>query len=316
MKLQVVPFSSATDAVAIISFPHNGACTYWSYRAAAEGCPYVSEGLDGGAVAAALISVIKSRVSHPASVAASLGLTSLNATVTDTHIIIAANCKKSASGIRKVCNAITKSIVPASLYGQYGIFIRRLIGKTAKGQPKAVAPDREAFDYAATKISKGLDNLSICLCGKVDRLTKDHLDKIVEGAEGKITDKVVSGGKVRKDYGVEIEKCCAFTTLKFKNQLEAVLAQDYLMSICAVFDNIHDGSIDVDDASLKAIRMADKESKLKKYVTKFLQSRTDEGQERMIYYAASRGYLTAEEASSKVSFSEKDIERIVKVALD
>lgn len=316
MKINVVPFTGATDAVAVISFPHGGVCDYWSYRSAAEGCPYSSKNLDGGAVAAALISTIKSRVAHPASVAASLKLTSLNATVTDSHIIIAVNCNKSASGIRKACNAICKAIVPAALYGQYGIFIRRIIGKTAKDQPRAVSPDRDAFDYVAGKITKGLDALTITLCGKVDKLTSEHIDGIRNGAESKITEKSVSGGKQRKEYGVTIEECCVFNSIKFKNQLEAVVAQDYLMSICALFDNIHDGIIDVDEASLRAIRMANKESRFAKYAAKFLQSRTDEGQERMLYYAASRAQLTAEEVATKVSFSEKDIERIIKSALD
>lgn len=316
MKVQLVPFKSATDAVAIISFPHNGACTYWSYRSAAEGCPYTDEHLDGGAVAAALISTIRARVAHPASVAAANGLTSLNATVTNSHVIIAANCKKSASGIRKVANAICKALQPASLYGQYGIFIRRIVGKTSKGVDKPVSPDRDAFDYAAAKLSKGLDDVRICLCGNVSRLTKEHTDQIAAAADSKLTDKTVTGGKPRKDYGVDIEVCCAFSHLTFKNQLEAVVAQDYLMSICSVFDNIHDGVIDIDDASLKAIRMADKESKLDRYATKLLQSRHEDGQERMIYYAASRGYLTADEAATKVNFDEKDILRIVKAALN
>jgi hypothetical protein len=316
MKVQLVPFKSATDAVAIVSFPHNSACTYWSYRSAAEGCPYTDEHLDGGAVAAALVSTIRSRLCHPAAVAAANGLTSLNAVVTGTHVIIAANCKKSASGIRKVCNAIIKSLQPAALYGQYGIFIRRIVGKTSKGVDKPVSPDRDAFDYAAAKLSKGLEGLQICLCGNVSRLTREHTDNIAEAAEKKVTDKVVTGGKPRKDYGVDIEVCCTFSTLSFKNQLEAVVAQDYLMSICSVFDNIHDGKIDIDDASLKAIKMADKESKLDRYATKFLEARHEDGRERMIYYAASRGYLTAEEAATRVSFEEKDILRIVKVALE
>ncbi len=315
MKVQLVPFKSATDAVVIVSFPHGGACTYWSYRSAAEGCPYTSEHLDGGAVAAALVSTVRARVAHPASVAAANGLTSFNASVTSTHIIIAANCKKSASGIRKVANSICKAIQPASLYGQYGIFIRRVVGKTSKGVDKPVSPDRDAFDYAAAKISKGLADIRICLCGNVFKLTKAHVDQIADAAEGKVTDKLVTGGKPRKEYDVTIEECCAWSTISFKNQLEAVVAQDYLMSICSVFDNIHDGTIDIDASSLKAIRMADKESKLDRYADKLLKSRHDDGQERMIYYAASRGYLTAEEASSKVSYDEKDILRIVKAAL-
>lgn len=317
MKLEVIPFTGSQDAVAVISFPHGGITDYWAFKSACEGCPYTDKKLDGGAVCAALTSLIKSRLLHPASEAAASGLTGMNFSVDDSHVIISANCKKSAAGIRKVCNTICKNLRPDKCYGFYSILIGRLYGNNSKGIRTKIRPDRSCFDHCAGKLIKGIDNLSIGLFGRVDKLTKDALDGIKKGADNKLSEMPSLSGTMRTAYDLDIETCCTFETLGFGDQLSAVIAQDYLMSIMPVFDNVHDGKISVEESVLKALKMADKESKFKAFSAKFLKSRTDEGLERMIYYAASRAAFTVEDAvtASKKQLSQSAIESIIKKAL-
>lgn len=317
MKLEVIPFTGSQDAVAVISFPHGGIADYWSFKSAFEGCPYTDKKLDGGAVCAALLSMIESRLLYPASEAAASGLTGMNFSVDDTHVIIAANCKKSAAGIRKVCNTICKNLRPDKCYGFYAILIGRLYGKNVKDVRTKLRPDRSCFDHCAGKLIKGLDSLSIGLFGRVDKLTKDALDGIKKGADNKLGEMPALTGTMRTSYDVEIDTCCTFEVLSFGDQLSAVIAQDYLMSIMPVFEHIHDSKISVEESVLKALKMADKESKFKAFSTKFVRSRTDEGLERMIYYAASRAAFTVEDAvlASKKQLSQSAIESIIKKAL-
>lgn len=318
MKIEDIPFTGSQDAAVVISFAHGGIADYWSFRSAYDGCPYTDKKLDGGALCAALCKLVESRILYPASTAAAIGVTNMNFSVDDSHVIIAANCKKSAAGIRKLCKTICQNLRPDRLYSQYGILVGQLYGNNAKDVRTKIRPDRSCFDHCAGKLIGGIDKLSIGLFGKVDKLKSEAITAIKKGCEEKLAG--LPGdlkGTMRTDYGVTVVPCCTFETLSFGDQLSAVIAQDYLMSIMAVFQHIHDGKICVEESVLKAIKMADKESKFVAFSKHFVKSRTDEGLERMIYYAASRAAFTVEDAvaASKKQLNEKSIEAIIKKAL-
>lgn len=317
MKLETIPFTGSQDAVVVISFPHGGITDYWGFKSAFEGCPYSSKNLDGGATCAAVIDLVISRVMHPASMAAAIGVTSMNCSVNSSHVIIAGNCKRSASNVRKFCNAVCKYLRPADCFSNYSILIGRLYGTNDKGTKMKIRPDRESYNYCAKKLMAGLKNISIGLFGKVEKLSDEHLSKIEEAADSKINEKDVDNGKLRADYGVTIEPCCMYETLKFNDQYEAVMAQDYLMTILPIFEHVHDSQICVEESALKVLKNANKESKFAAFGKNFLKSRTDEGSERMIYYAASRALFTVEEAvkASKKGLTQNNIESVLKKAL-
>jgi hypothetical protein len=318
MKLSTIPFTVAQDAAVVLSFPHGGIADYWSFRSAYDGCVYTDKKLDGGAVCAALLKYVESHVMHPASLAASIGVTNMNVSVNSSHVIIAANCKKSAAGIRKLCNTISRNLRPDRVYVYYAILIGQLFGTDDKDVKKKIRPDKDSYNYCAGKLINGLENLEICLFGKVEKLKDEAIDKIEEGAEGKLPDMKAVKGALRSDYGgIKLEPCCVFETLTFGDAFSAIVAQDYLQSIMPVFCHIADGKISVEESVLKALKMADKESKFKSFAANFLKSKSDESAERMIYYAASRASMTCSEAvsASKKNLSAKDIESIIKKAL-
>lgn len=318
MKVEVIPFTASQDAVVLVSIPHDGIADYWAYKSAEDGCTYTDKMLDGGATCKALFAAVERGVLHPAFTAASIGVTGMSFSVNKTHLIIAANCKKSASGIRKLCNTICKHLRPGDFYSFYSIFISCLSGENSKGEKAKIRPDRDSYNHCAAKIMKGLDKMSIGIFGKVEKLTDDHIDGIKKGADGKLNEKKIESGKLRSDYGVTITPCTQFETLDFKNPFEAIIAQDYLMSIMPVFKHVHDNKICVEVCASKALKAAHKESKFKTFSNNFLKSRTDEGNERMIYYAASRACISTDEAisASNQKISSSAIENILKKALD
>lgn len=318
--LQIIPFTGSQDAVVVISFPHGGVGDYWSFRSAYEGCPYTDKNLDGGATCAAIITFIESRMMHPASNAASIGVSNMSFNVNESHIIIAGNCKRSASAVRKFCNAVCKFIRPADCFSNYSILIGRLYGLVpTKDGPKKVKirPDRSSYDYCASKIMKGLDKLKIGLFGKVERFAEEHVKAIEKAAYDKINEKSVVKGTLRTEYNVPIEPCCEFEIMKFGDQFEAVVAQDYLMSILPIFNHVHDGMICVEESAGKVLKSASKDSKLAAFSKNFIKSRTDEGAERMIYYAASKALFTVEEAvkAADKKTTEGSIKSILQKAL-
>jgi len=317
MKLSIIPFTTAQDACVVVSFPHGGVADYWSFRSAYDGCPYTDKKLDGGAVCAALVKLVESRVMHPASVAAGIGVTSMNVSVDSSHVIIAANCKKSAAGIRKLTNTICKNLRPDRVYAYYAILIGQLYGVDDKNVRKKIRPDKESYNYCANKLIDGVSKVEVCLFGKVEKLKDEAIDGIEKGAESKLPEMESKKGTLRTEYGTKIEPCCTFETISFGDQFSAVVAQDYLQSIMPVFGNIHDGKIDVEESVLKALKMADKESKFKSFAANFLKSKSDESTERMIYYAASRAAFTCSDAmsASKKDLNKSAIEGIIKKAL-
>lgn len=318
MKVDVVPFTASQDAVVLISIPHDGIADYWAFKSADDGCTYTDKLLDGGATCKALFAAVERGILHPAFTAASIGVTGMSFSVNKTHMIIAANCKKSASGIRKLCNNICRHLRPGDFYAFYTIFISCLSGVNDKGVKTKIRPDRDAYNYCASKIMKGLDKMSIGIFGKVEKLSDDHIKGIKDGADAKLNEKKIEAGKARSNYGVTITPCCEFETLEFKSSFEAIIAQDYLMSILPVFRHIHDSKICVEVCAAKTLKNANKESKFKSFSNNFLKSRTDEGNERMIYYAASRACITTDDAinASNQKISSSAIENILKKALD
>lgn len=317
MKLSTIPFTIAQDAAVVLSFPHGGIADYWSFRSAYDGCVYTDKKLDGGATCAALLKYVEGHVMHPASLAAGIGVTNMNVSVSSTHVIIAANCKKTAAGIRKLCNTISKNLRPDRVYVYYAILIGQLFGFDDKDAKKKLRPDKDSYNYCAGKLIDGLDKLEICLFGKVEKLKDEAIDGIEQGASAKLPDMESKKGTLRSDYGMRFEPCCVYENITLSDPFSAIVAQDYLQSIMPVFCHIHDNIISVEESVLKALKMADKESKFKSFANNFLKSKSDESTERMIYYAASRASLSCGDAlsASKKDLSAKAIEEIIKKAL-
>lgn len=317
MKLSVIPFTVAQDAAVVISFPHGGIADYWAFRSAYDGCVYTDKKLDGGATCAALLKYIEAHVMYPASMAGSIGVTNMNVSVSSSHVIIAANCKKTAAGIRKLCNLISRNLRPDRVYVYYAILIGQLFGTTEKGEKRKIRPDKDSYNHCAGKLIDGLDKLEICLFGKVEKLKDEAIDGIERGAEGKLPDLKATKGTLRTSYDIKLEPCCVFETIEMNDSFSAIIAQDYLQSIMPVFCHVSDGTISVEESVLKALKMADKESKFKAFASNFLKSKSDESNERLIYYAASRAHLTCADAmsASKKKLNAKDIETIIKKAL-
>lgn len=293
IKVDTVPFNGAQDASIVISWPHGGIASYMSFKSAECGCIMAKTKLDGGALCAALFSLIKSKIFYPAHVAAGTNITSINCSVNNTHMIIAANCNKSGGKLKKLITDIVKCLNPFKGKAEYAMLIKRL----------GIKPDKDSFEYCASSMCKGLNKgLAIGLYGKVGKLSDELIGKIELNAEDKLPDCDSSqSGSQRSDYGREIDIYYDLVDLKFSNQFEAVIAQDYLMSIRAVFEHVHDGVVTVEKSFIKAISSADKDSKYKKYAERFMKSRHDESVERLIYYAAGRACFTVAEANEAVS---------------
>jgi hypothetical protein len=308
IKVETVPFAGAQDASIVISFPHNGASNYWATKSAECGKCFTNQKLDGGAVCAGLFMMIRSRVMYPAHVAAGTKITSLNCSVNNSHIIIAANCNNTGGKIKKLITEIVKCLNPHRAKADYAMLIKRL----------GIRPDADSFLHCAGLIAKGIDSkVSIGLYGKVGRLADEVIGRIEVAAEDKIPESEKSSkGQQRTEYGKEIDTCCIFEEIKFTNQVEAVIAQDYLMSIKAVFEHVHDSTISVEDEFMKSLKSADRESRYSRHAAKFMKSRTDDSVERLVYYATSRACFTVEEANTAAGkkLSASSIESIIKKA--